>query len=70
VELKLNGTHQLLAFADDVNLLGDTIDSISKNTETLLDASKKVGLDGNIEITKYMLVSCYQNANKNRDIKI
>jgi hypothetical protein len=37
--LKLNGTHQLLAYANNVNLLGDNIDSIKKNTETLTDAS-------------------------------
>jgi hypothetical protein len=37
---KLNGTHQLLAYADDVNLLGDNTDTINKNTETLIDASK------------------------------
>jgi hypothetical protein len=41
--LKLNGTHQLLAYADDVNLLGHNIDIINKNTETLIDASKEVG---------------------------
>jgi hypothetical protein len=40
VGLKLNGTHQLLAYADDLNLLGDNIDTIKKNTETLIDASK------------------------------
>jgi hypothetical protein len=28
--LKLNGTHQLVAYADDVNLLGDNIDTINK----------------------------------------
>jgi hypothetical protein len=46
--LKLNGTHQLLAYADDVNLLGDNIDIINKKTETLTDASKEVGLEVNV----------------------
>jgi hypothetical protein len=40
VVLKLIGTYQLLAYADNVNLLGDSIDPIKKNTETLIDASK------------------------------
>jgi hypothetical protein len=39
VGLKLNGTHQLLAYADDVNLLGDIKDTIKKSTETLIDTS-------------------------------
>jgi hypothetical protein len=68
--LKLNGTHQLLAHADDVNLLGDNIDSINKNTETLSHASKEVGLEVNLEKTKYILMSCDQNSDQNRDIKI
>jgi hypothetical protein len=42
VGLKLNGRHQLLAYADDVNLLGDNTDTIKKNMETLIDASKEV----------------------------
>jgi UDP-2,3-diacylglucosamine pyrophosphatase LpxH len=35
VELKLDGTHQLLVHADDVDLLGDNIHSIKKSTEAL-----------------------------------
>jgi hypothetical protein len=66
----LNGTHQLLAYVDDVNLLGDNIDTINKNTATLIDASKKVGLEVNVEKTKYMLVSRDQNAGQNLEIKI
>jgi hypothetical protein len=70
VGLKVDGTHQLLAYADDVNILGDDTDTIEKNTETLIDASKEVGLEINVEKTKYMLLSRHQNASKNRDIKI
>jgi hypothetical protein len=54
VELKLNGMHQLLVYADNVNLLGANIDTIKKNTETLIDASKEVALEVNI------LLSCQQ----------
>jgi hypothetical protein len=68
--LKLNGTHQLLAYPDDVNLLGDNICTINKNTQTLIDAKKEVGLEVNVEKTKYMSVSRHQNAGQNREIKI
>jgi hypothetical protein len=70
VGLKLNGTHQLLAYADDVNLLGDNIGTINESTQTLIDASKEVGLEVNVEKSKYMLVSRDQNAGQTRGIKI
>jgi hypothetical protein len=69
VRLKRNGTHQLLVYAD-VNLLGDNIDTIKKNTETVIDASKDVDLEVNTEKTKYMLWSRHQNVGQNHDIKI
>jgi hypothetical protein len=70
VGLKLNKTHHLLVYADNVNLLGDNIDTIKKNTETLIDASKDVDLEVNAEKTKYMLLSRPQNAGQNHNIKI
>jgi hypothetical protein len=59
-----------MAYADDVNLLGDNIDTIKKNTETLIDVSKEVGLEINVDKTKYMPLSCQQNVGQNRDIQI
>jgi hypothetical protein len=70
VGLKFNGIHQLLVYADDVNLLGDNINAIKKNMETLIDASKEVGLDVNTEKTKDMLLSRHQNTWQSHDIKI
>jgi hypothetical protein len=60
---KLNGTHQLLSFADDVNLLEDNIDTINKNTEILIDGNKEVGLEINAE--KTVLLSHHKNAGQN-----
>jgi hypothetical protein len=67
--LKLNWTHQLLAYADDVNTLGENIDTLQKNTKALLDAGKEVGLEVNSEKTKYMLMSC-KKAGQKHSIKI
>jgi hypothetical protein len=52
------------------NLLGDNIDNVKKNLEILIDASREVGLEVNVDKTKYMLLSRHQNVGQNRDIKI
>jgi hypothetical protein len=61
VGLKFNGTHQLLVYVDDINLLGDN-KYHRENTETLIDTSKEVSLELNTEKTKYMLMYRHQNA--------
>ena len=43
--LKLNGTHQLLAYADDVNILGGGIHTLKENAEALLAATREIGLE-------------------------
>jgi hypothetical protein len=50
--LILNGTHLLWAYVDDVNIVGESIDTIHKNTKAVLDASKEVGLEVNQVKTK------------------
>jgi hypothetical protein len=70
VGLKLNGTHQLLVYSDDMSLLGDNMDTIKKNAETIFGAGKVVGLEVNAERTRYMLLSRHHNARQNHNIKI
>jgi hypothetical protein len=46
------------------------MDTVKKNTETLIDVSKEVGLEINVEKTKYMLLPRHQNVGQNWGIKI
>ena len=55
--LKLNGTHQLLAYANDVNILGGSAHTVKENAEALVVATKKIGLEVNADKTKYMIMS-------------
>jgi hypothetical protein len=67
--MKLNGARQLLAYADDVNLLVNYINTIKKNIEVVIYA-RKVCLDVKIQKTKCMLMSRHQNTGQNRNIMI
>jgi len=62
--LKLNVTHQLLVYADDVNILGRRINNIQKKGEALVAASKEIGLlvEVNGDNSEYMVMSGDQNA--------
>jgi hypothetical protein len=66
--LDLNGTQQLLACTDDVNLLGDSINTIEEKTKSLLEPSRDVGLE--INAKKTVVTSCHLNSGQNRNIKI
>ena len=59
--MKLNGTHQLLAYAYDVNILGGSVDTVKKNAEALVAATKEIELEVNAHKSKYMTVSRDQN---------
>jgi hypothetical protein len=68
--LKLNLAHQLLVYADDVNLMEDYMDTIKTNIAALIGDSKKVCLEENVENFEYMLTSHHQNSGQNHNTKI
>ena len=55
--LKLNGTHQLLAYADYVNIMGGSIHTLKENVEALVAATRETGLEVSADKTKYMVMS-------------
>ena len=67
--LKLNGTHQLLTYADDVNILGGGVHTIKGNAEALVVATKEIGLEVTADKTKYMTMSRDQNARRSHSMK-
>ena len=66
---KLNGTHQLLVYANDVNILGGSVHTIKEKAAALVVAGKEIGLEVNTDKTKYMVMSRDQNAGRSHSIK-
>jgi len=60
--VKLNGTHQLLAYADDDHILGGSIHTLKENAEALVAATGEIGLEVSADKTKYMVMFRNQNA--------
>ena len=59
--MKLNGTHKLLVYADDINILGGSIHTVKKNKGAFVVATTQAGLEINVEETKFMIMSWDQN---------
>jgi len=68
--LKLNGTHQLLAYADDVNILAGSMHNLKENAEALLAATREMELEVSADKTKYMVKSRDQNAGRIQSVRI
>jgi hypothetical protein len=66
----LAGTHQLLVYAEEDDKLGVSVQTINRNTEALVVASKQIGLEGNVDKIQYMGMSWDQNAGQNHYINI
>ena len=66
--LKLNGTHHLLADADD-NILRGSVHTVKENAEALVVATREIGLEVNADETKYMIMSRDQNAGRSHSMK-
>ena len=61
-EFNLVKTLQLLAYADDVNILGGSVHTLKENSEALVVATKEIGLEVNADKTKYVVMSRDRNA--------
>ena len=68
--MKLNGKHQLLVHASDVNILGASVRILKRNTAAAAFANKEIGLEVNFNITKYTVMPRVQNAGRSHNIKI
>jgi hypothetical protein len=68
--LKSNGTHQLLVYAEDVNILGGSVRTVKEIVDALVVTSKGIGLEVNVDKTEYMVMSRDQGGGRIRSIKV
>ena len=61
---------ELLAYADDVNILEGSIHTLKENAEALVAATRKIGLEVSADKTKYMVMSRDQNAGRIHSVRI
>ena len=63
--MNLNGTHQFWFYADDVNMLGLTVHTVKGKAGTFVVVGKEIGLEVNVDRTKYMVMHRDRNAGRN-----
>ena len=67
--LELNGTHLLVVYVDDVNVLGGSVHTVKKNAEALIMARRETELEVSADKTNYMVTCRDQNAGRNKNIQ-
>jgi hypothetical protein len=55
--LKLNGTHQFLVYAGDVNILGGSVHTVKENEKSLVVVDREIGLEVIADKIKYIRFS-------------
>jgi len=69
-DLKLNGTNQILAYADYINIHGGSKHTLMENAEDLVTATRETGLEVSIDKTKYMVMYQDQNAGRIHSVRM
>jgi hypothetical protein len=70
VQVNQDGTHQLLAYVDDVNILVGSVHTVKENAEALVVVTKENGLEVKADKTKYMVMYRDQKAGRIYIMKI
>jgi len=68
--LILNGTHQLMSYVNDANILAGGIHTLKENAESLVAATREIGLEVSADKSKYMVMCRDQNVGQNHSVRI